>query len=55
MTKRKLDIERTMSELGKPFPKNQIKELKTENQCQKNAACEQKTTSVLFAPKKNFG
>ena len=45
LTKQKLDLERTMSELGKPFPKNQKKILKkTENHCQ-NAACEQKTTS----------
>ena len=28
MTKQKLDLERTMSELGKPFPKNQIKKIK---------------------------
>ena len=50
-TKQKLDLERTISELGKPFPKNQIK--KTENQCQ-NAACEQKTTSekANFCPKR---
>ena len=33
-----------MSELRKPFLKNQKKEKKTKNQCQ-NAAFEQKTTS----------
>ena len=44
LTKQKLDLERTICELGKPL-KNHIKnEKKTENQCQ-NAACEQKTTS----------
>ena len=37
LTKQKLDLEWTMSELGKPFPKNQIKIKKTGNQSQ-NAA-----------------
>ena len=40
---RKLDLEGTRTEFGKPFLKNQIKE-KTENQCL-NAASETKTTS----------
>ena len=44
LIKEKRDLARTVSKLGKPFLKNQIKNKKTENQCQ-NAACEQKTTS----------
>ena len=43
-----------MSELGKPFLKNQIR--KTENQCQ-NAACEQKNISEKwkFGSNKKLG
>ena len=40
LTTPKLDIEQTMSELGKHFLKNQIEKIKkNENQCQ-NAVCE---------------
>ena len=38
---KKLEPERTMIELGKPFLKKSDEEVKTENQSQ-NAACEQK-------------
>ena len=51
LTKQKLDHERTMSELRKPFPKksDQKNFKKTENQCQ-NAACEKKP----LARRRNF-
>ena len=46
MTKQKLNLERTLSDLGKPFQKKSDQKIKkTEKQCQ-NAAYEQKTTTT---------
>ena len=55
LSKQKLDLERTMSELGEQFSKNQIENL-TENQCQ-NDACEQKSPSEIekFGSNKKLG
>ena len=56
LTKKKLDLERTISELVEPFLKKSDQKIKkkTENQCQ-NAACRQKTTSENLVATKKLG
>ena len=57
MTKQKLDLERTMGELGKQFSKNHFENFKKSGNQFQNAACEQKTTSEenKFGSNKKIG